>query len=69
MNTYCTVAPTVYSNGLDASLSWPANHAKPVRTITWPSRLSGRARHDPRPLPSSDAPTKRVSKGPGSVGR
>src|ERR1700729_1844802 len=68
-NTYSIATPTVYSGALVASLSSPANQTKPVRTITGPSRLSGRARHEASPQPISDAPTRAVSNGPGPVGR
>ena len=68
-NTYSTATPIVYSGALVASLSSPANQAKPVSTITGPSRLSGLARHDARPLPISETPTSSVRYAPGSVGR
>ena len=68
-NTYWTALPIVYTTEFGASLSSPANQAKPVATMIGPSRLSGRACHEARPLPSSEAPTTNVSTGPGSVGR
>jgi hypothetical protein len=53
-------APMVPTTGLFPSSSTLANHVKPVRTITGPSRLSGRARQESSPLPMNDQPTSRT---------
>src|ERR1700679_3604724 len=66
--TAWTAVPIVYSHGVDASLSWAANHAKPVTTMIGPTRFSGRLRQEARPQLSIDTPTTGVRIAPGSVG-
>ena len=69
IHTDWTANPIVFSHGGEAFTSCAANQAKPVSTMIWPSRFSGRARHEASPQPSSEAPTSSSSTGPGSVGR
>jgi hypothetical protein len=66
---YCTAVPIVYIHAGEASVSWEAKNPNAVSTITGPSRLSGRARQEVSPLPSSEAPRTTVSTASGSVGR
>src|ERR1700733_11838027 len=67
--TYWMAEPKVYTPAPEASLSWLANQANAVNTITSPIRFSGRARHETSPQPSSDAPTNSVRAAPGPVVR
>ncbi len=61
--------PIVYSHAGEASLSGEAKKPNAVSTMTGPSRFSGRARHEAKPLPSSEAPSTTVSTALGSLGR
>jgi hypothetical protein len=52
-----------------ASCSTLANHKKPVPTMIGPTRFSGRARQDSRPLPINNQPTNSTSVALGTCGR
>jgi hypothetical protein len=63
-----TAVPSVKSSGSRASARNVANQAKPMKTMTGPSRCSGRWRHATSPLPMYAQPTSSATAADAQVG-